>query len=74
MTANEATSASSVAAAAQAMALPPGTRLAEYELRSVLGSGGFGIVYLAWDHGLQRDVAIKEYMPATLVGRGRTWP
>jgi serine/threonine protein kinase len=57
-------------AAAQALALAPGTRLSEYEVRSVLGSGGFGIVYLAWDHGLQREVAIKEYMPATLAGRG----
>jgi serine/threonine protein kinase len=63
-------SASGILAAAQAMALPPGTRLSEYEVRSVLGCGGFGIVYLAWDHGLQREVAIKEYMPAMLAGRG----
>ncbi len=70
MSANDPMSASSATAAAQAMALAPGTRLSEYEVRSVLGSGGFGIVYLAWDHGLQREVAIKEYMPATLAGRG----
>jgi serine/threonine protein kinase len=63
-------SASSTLAAAQAMALPSGMRLSEYEVRSVLGCGGFGIVYLAWDHGLQREVAIKEYMPAMLAGRG----
>jgi serine/threonine protein kinase len=50
-------------------ALPPGTRLAEFELRQVLGSGGFGIVYRAWDAALEREVAIKEYMPATLAGR-----
>ena len=50
-------------------ALPPGTRLDEFELRRVLGIGGFGIVYLAFDHALEREVAIKEYMPASLVGR-----
>ncbi len=51
-------------------ALPIGTRLAEFEIRSVLGAGGFGIVYLAWDHALEREVALKEYMPVTLAGRG----
>ena len=56
-------------------ALPEGTRLAEFEIRSVIGEGGFGIVYLAWDHSLQRQVAIKEYMPATLAARTQrsTW-
>lgn len=53
-------------------ALPPGTRLDEFELRRVLGLGGFGIVYLAFDHALQREVAIKEYMPSSLVGRQGT--
>lgn len=51
-------------------ALPPGTRFAEYELLSVLGEGRSGIVYLAMDHGLERLVAIKEYLPATLSSRG----
>ena len=50
-------------------ALPRGTRLAEFELRRVLGIGGFGIVYLAFDHALEREVAVKEYMPSSLVGR-----
>ena len=36
----------------------------------MLGTGGFGIVYLARDHLLQRDIAIKEYMPAVLSRRG----
>ena len=30
-----------------------------YELRDLLGRGGFGDVYAAWDVGLQRDVAVK---------------
>jgi serine/threonine protein kinase len=52
-------------------ALPVGTRLAEFEVRGVLGLGGFGIVYLAWDLALEREVALKEYMPVALAGRGR---
>jgi len=52
------------------VALPAGTRVAEFEIRRVLGSGGFGIVYLAWDHALEREVALKEYMPGTLADRG----
>ena len=53
-------------------ALPRGMRLGEFELRHVLGVGGFGIVYLAFDHALEREVAVKEYLPATLVGRTAT--
>ena len=53
-------------------ALPAGTRLGEFELRSLLGIGGFGIVYLAFDHALEREVAVKEYMPASLAGRTET--
>jgi hypothetical protein len=52
-------------------ALPPHTRMGELEILRVLGMGGFGIVYLARDHALQRDVALKEYMPASLAKRGR---
>jgi serine/threonine protein kinase len=52
-----------------AHALPAGTRLAEFELLSVVGEGGFGIVYLAHDHSLNRQVAIKEYMPSELAER-----
>lgn len=50
-------------------ALPPGTRLDEFEITRILGAGGFGIVYLALDHVLLRYVAIKEFMPGTLAGR-----
>jgi len=49
--------------------LPVGTRLSDFEITGVLGEGGFGIVYLAYDHALQRTVAIKEYMPGALAMR-----
>lgn len=49
--------------------LAAGTRLNDFEITGVLGEGGFGIVYLAFDHSLQRTVAIKEYMPGALAGR-----
>ena len=51
-------------------ALPAGTRFGELEIVRVLGIGGFGIVYLAQDHALERPVALKEYMPGSLAGRG----
>ncbi|HEY0954990.1 MAG TPA: serine/threonine-protein kinase, partial [Roseateles sp.] len=51
-------------------ALPVGSRQAEFEVTSVLGEGGFGIVYLARDHALERMVALKEYMPSALALRG----
>lgn len=50
-------------------ALANGTRLGEFEIRGLVGVGGFGMVYKAYDHSLQRDVAIKEYMPTALAGR-----
>ncbi|WP_263558363.1 serine/threonine-protein kinase [Paucibacter sp. B2R-40] len=49
--------------------MPVGTYVGEFELTSVLGEGGFGIVYLAWDHSLERKVALKEYMPSALSAR-----
>ena len=57
------------AAGDAANALPQGHRLHEFELRDVIGVGGFGIVYRAFDLTLERDVAIKEYMPSALAGR-----
>ncbi|MDR3213576.1 MAG: serine/threonine protein kinase [Azoarcus sp.] len=51
-------------------ALPVGTRLQEYVIRAVVGEGGFGIVYLAHDTMLDCEVAIKEYLPASLATRG----
>ncbi len=56
-------------AAEHGNALPVGTYLNEFEITGVLGEGGFGIVYLAQDHSLQRRVALKEYMPSALAAR-----
>ena len=65
---------SSTASASPALdehdALPAGTRFGELEILRVVGVGGFGIVYLARDHSLDRDVALKEYMPGQLAARG----
>ena len=52
--------------------LPNGTRLAEFEIVDLIGEGGFGIVYLAYDHSLARHVAIKEYMPSGMASRTHT--
>ncbi len=48
------------------MAIGPGSRLGPYQIRSVLGVGGMGEVFLARDTRLGRDVAIK-ILPAQVV-------
>ena len=53
------------------LALPPRTILNDaYEIGRVLGKGGFGITYAALDTHLQVPVAIKEFLPAQVAGRG----
>lgn len=54
--------------------LPVGTRLGEFEIIGLIGEGGFGIVYLAFDASLQRQVALKEYMPSALASRSTLGP
>jgi serine/threonine protein kinase len=49
--------------------LQPGHKLHWYEIKEILGQGGFGITYLAHDANLDEDVAIKEFLPIELASR-----
>jgi serine/threonine protein kinase len=49
--------------------LPSGSRLEEFVIERVLGSGGFGITYLARDSRLGRKVVIKENLPVQFCWR-----
>ncbi len=51
------------------IALPVGHQVHWYEIRAVVGQGGFGITYLARDTNLDHLVAIKEYLPPNLAVR-----
>jgi len=50
-------------------ALPMQAMLHEYRIEEILGVGGFGITYRARDVNLDKDVAIKEYLPGDLAMR-----
>jgi serine/threonine protein kinase len=50
--------------------LQPGSVLgAKYKIGRLLGRGGFGATYLAWDINLRVRKAIKEFLPRQLVSR-----
>src|SRR6266566_4084803 len=51
--------------------LPPGTLFANrYEVKELLGTGGMGVVYRAFDRELQEPVAIKTLRPEAVAGDG----
>ncbi len=50
-------------------ALEPGSELGAYRVERVIGSGGFGITYLASETATGNNVAIKEYLPAGVATR-----
>ncbi|MBF0158598.1 MAG: SEL1-like repeat protein [Magnetococcales bacterium] len=47
-----------------------GQMLMWYRIDKVLGQGGFGVTYRAWDTRLDTNVAIKEYLPSQVALRG----
>ena len=50
--------------------LPAGLVLdTRYRIDAVVGSGGFGVTYRAFDQSLQRPVAVKEYYPDQFASR-----
>ncbi|MBP6850763.1 MAG: serine/threonine protein kinase [Rhodoferax sp.] len=54
---------------AKPAALPPDTMIGGYRIIRKVAAGGFGVVYLALDADGQQ-VAVKEYLPASLATRG----
>ncbi len=51
-------------------ALPAGSILVDrYLIGMVLGSGGFGVTYIAWDYQEARRIAIKEFFPREIAYR-----
>src|SRR5437773_11572034 len=53
------------------MSLAPGTKLGRYEIRSKIGVGGMGEVYLAQDMKLDRKVALKILPAEVAADRNR---
>src|SRR5260221_10665590 len=54
------------------MAVPPlpiGHKVHEYRIDALLGTGGFGLTYLALDENLRLKVALKEYLPGEVALR-----
>ena len=59
-------------ASALSPALPVGTTLGNYIIRKVIGSGGFGITYLAQEEITDKLIVIKENYPAEISFRDMT--
>lgn len=51
--------------------LPIDTELGNYQIKGVLGQGGFGITYWAIDQQLGREVVLKEHFPSGLCKRNQ---
>lgn len=51
------------------VSLPPGKKVGPYTIERVLGHGGNGIAYLAYDKTLDRKVVLKEHYPLGLCTR-----
>ena len=51
--------------------LPVGTVLqGRYIVGRAIGNGGFGVTYIGLDGQLNRKIAVKEFFPIKLAGRG----
>ena len=50
-------------------ALPNGYLFEGYRIEGILGSGSFGVTYIAREVAIDRAVAIKEYLPAGIAAR-----
>jgi hypothetical protein len=62
----EASSRGDVSATAESLAHPD-RHFGRFQIRRTLGRGGFGIVFLAWDPTLRRQVALKVPQPETMM-------
>lgn len=53
--------------------LPADYELQFYTIKNVLGQGSFGVTYLAKDNNLDREIAIKEFMPREIARRSNDY-